>query len=201
MTTVTATEARKQLYKLLDDVSDSHEPVQITGKRGNAVLVGEDDWRAVQEDAVPRVRSGHARVHHRGPGDACGGTRQRASLVSWRLVYTKQAQKDAEKLAAAGLKPKAQALLAILAENPYPTPPPFEKLVGDLSGAYSRRISIQHRLVYQVLDDSQTVKGAPNVDALPVGELRTIPPTRIDPGGRLTCDRISFVAPSPSSCR
>jgi Txe/YoeB family toxin of toxin-antitoxin system len=78
--------------------------------------------------------------------------------VSWRLVYTKQAQKGAAKLAAAGLKPKAQALLAILAENPYQTPPPFEKLVGDLSGAYSRRISIQHRLVYQVLDDAKTVK-------------------------------------------
>jgi Txe/YoeB family toxin of toxin-antitoxin system len=78
--------------------------------------------------------------------------------VSWRLVYTKQAQKDAKKLAAAGLKPKAQALLAILAENPYQTPPPFEKLVGDLAGAYSRRISIQHRLVYQVLDESETVK-------------------------------------------
>jgi toxin YoeB len=78
--------------------------------------------------------------------------------VSWSLVYTKQAQKDAEKLAAAGLKPKAQALLAILAKNPYQTPPTFEKLVGDLSGAYSRRISIQHRLVYQVLDDAKTVK-------------------------------------------
>jgi toxin YoeB len=78
--------------------------------------------------------------------------------VSWRLVYTKQAQKDAEKLAAAGLKPKAQALLAILAENPYQTPPPFEKLVGDLSGACSRRISIQHRLVYEVLNDARTVK-------------------------------------------
>ena len=78
--------------------------------------------------------------------------------MSWRLVYTKQAQKDAERLAAAGLKPKAQALLAILAENPYQTPPPFEKLVGDLSGAYSRRISIQHRLVYQVLDQPKTVK-------------------------------------------
>ena len=73
-------------------------------------------------------------------------------------MYTRQAQKDAEKLAAAGLKPKAQALLTILAENPYQTPPPFEKLVGDLAGAYSRRISIQHRLVYQVLDDTQTVK-------------------------------------------
>jgi Txe/YoeB family toxin of toxin-antitoxin system len=78
--------------------------------------------------------------------------------VSWRLVYTKQAQKDAEKLAAAGLKPKAQSLLAILAKNPCQTPRPFEKLVGDLSGAYSRRISIQHRLVYQVLDDAKTVK-------------------------------------------
>ena len=78
--------------------------------------------------------------------------------MSWSLVYTRQAQKDAEKLAAAGLKPKAQALLAILAENPYQTPPAFEKLVGDLSGAYSRRISLQHRLVYQILDDTKTVK-------------------------------------------
>jgi toxin YoeB len=78
--------------------------------------------------------------------------------VSWSLVYTRQAQKDAEKLAAAGLKPKAEALLAILVENPYQTPPTFEKLVGDLSGAYSRRISLQHRLVYQVLDDAKTVK-------------------------------------------
>jgi toxin YoeB len=78
--------------------------------------------------------------------------------VSWKLVYTKQAQKDAEKLAAAGLKAKAQALLAVLEQNPYQTPPPFEKLVGDLSGAYSRRISIQHRLVYQVLDDAHLVK-------------------------------------------
>jgi len=78
--------------------------------------------------------------------------------VSWKLVFTKQAQKDAEKLAAAGLKPKAQALLAILEQNPYQTPPPFEKLVGDLSGACSRRISIQHRLVYQILDDAKIVK-------------------------------------------
>ena len=78
--------------------------------------------------------------------------------MSWRIVYTKHAQKDAEKLAASGLKAKAQSLLAVLEQNPYQTPPPFEKLVGDLSGAYSRRISIQHRLVYQVLDDANTVK-------------------------------------------
>jgi len=78
--------------------------------------------------------------------------------VTWQLVYTKHAQKDAQKLAAAGLKQKAQELLAIMAANPYRNPPPFEKLVGDLSGACSRRINIQHRLVYQVLVDEHVVK-------------------------------------------
>ena len=78
--------------------------------------------------------------------------------MSWKLLFTKAAQKDAKKLAAAGLKPKAQALLAILGQDPYHSPPPFEKLIGDLSGASSRRISIQHRLVYQVLDEERTVK-------------------------------------------
>ena len=78
--------------------------------------------------------------------------------MSWRLVYTKQAQKDAKKLAASGLKPKAQALLALIEKDPYQTPPPVEKLIGDLAGAYSRRINIQHRVVYQVLDDTKTVK-------------------------------------------
>ena len=76
----------------------------------------------------------------------------------WRLFFTKQAQKDARKLFASGLKPKAEALLAVLAEDPFKTPPPFEKLIGDLAGAYSRRINIQHRLVYQVLADQQSVK-------------------------------------------
>lgn len=78
--------------------------------------------------------------------------------MSWRLVFTRQAQKDAKKLASSGLKPKAQELLAILAQDPFRRPPPFEKLVGDLSGACSRRINIQHRLVYQVLEEEQTVK-------------------------------------------
>ena len=76
----------------------------------------------------------------------------------WRVVFTKQALKDAKKLSAAGLRPKAEKLLDILRENPYQTPPPFEKLIGDLSGAYSRRINIQHRLVYQIIDDKKTVK-------------------------------------------
>ncbi len=78
--------------------------------------------------------------------------------MTWKLVYTKQAQMDAEKLAASGLKPKARKLLALIADDPYRKPPPFEKLVGDLAGAYSRRINIQHRLVYQVLEDERTVK-------------------------------------------
>lgn len=76
----------------------------------------------------------------------------------WRVVFAKQAQKDAKKLSAAGLRHKTEQLIKILRENPYETPPPFEKLVGDLSGAYSRRISIRHRLVYQVLDSEKTIK-------------------------------------------
>ena len=79
-------------------------------------------------------------------------------MVNWTIVYTKQAQRDAKKLARAGLKPRALKLLELLTENPYKTPPPYEKLVGDLTGAYSRRINIQHRLVYQILDDIKTVK-------------------------------------------
>ena len=78
--------------------------------------------------------------------------------MSWCVVFTKQAQKDARHLGPAGLKAKAQRLLAIVADNPFQTPPPYEKLVGDLGGAYSRRINIQHRLVYQVLDAEHTVK-------------------------------------------
>ncbi|MFZ2657635.1 MAG: Txe/YoeB family addiction module toxin [Victivallales bacterium] len=79
-------------------------------------------------------------------------------MVKWQLVFTNQAQKDARKLSLSGLRPKAERLLDILKENPYQNPPPFEKLVGNLSGAYSRRVNIQHRLVYQVLDEIRTVK-------------------------------------------
>lgn len=78
--------------------------------------------------------------------------------MSWEVVFAKHAQKDAPKLAASGLKGKAQELLAILRENPFQNPPPYEKLVGDLSGAYSRRINIQHRLVYEVLPEQKVVK-------------------------------------------
>lgn len=78
--------------------------------------------------------------------------------MTWQIVYTKQANKDAAKIASSGLKDKALALLNVLQANPFQNPPPYEKLVGDLAGAYSRRINIQHRLVYQVLDEQKTVK-------------------------------------------
>jgi Txe/YoeB family toxin of toxin-antitoxin system len=78
--------------------------------------------------------------------------------VSWKIVYAKHAQKDAQKLAASGSKGKAQELLVIIQANPFQNPPPYEKLVGDLSGAYSRRINIQHRLVYEILQEEKMVK-------------------------------------------
>jgi len=78
--------------------------------------------------------------------------------VTWEIVYTKQAQKDAKKLASSGLKDKAKSLLDIIQKDPYQNPLPYEKLVGDLSGAYSRRINIQHRLVYQIYDNEKIVK-------------------------------------------
>ncbi len=78
--------------------------------------------------------------------------------MSWAIVFTKQAQKDATKLASVGLKTKAQGLLDLLARDPFETPPRFEKLVGDLAGAYSRRINLQHRLVYQVIPDQRVIK-------------------------------------------
>ncbi len=79
-------------------------------------------------------------------------------MSEWRVVYTRQAARDAKKVAASGLKPKAEYLLRVLRQDPFQSPPRFEKLVGDLTGAYSRRINVQHRLVYQVLEAERTVK-------------------------------------------
>lgn len=78
--------------------------------------------------------------------------------MSWQIVFTKQAQKDAKKLSASNLRTKAEAIIQILRKNPYQVPPPYEKLVGDLTGAYSRRINIQHRVIYQVLEEENIIK-------------------------------------------
>ena len=85
-------------------------------------------------------------------------TRGYRLVSTWQIVLTRQAEKDAKKLSSAGLKDKALLLLSVLKDNPYQTPPPYEKLIGDLQGYYSRRINIQHRLVYQVLEEKRTVK-------------------------------------------
>lgn len=79
-------------------------------------------------------------------------------MVSWQIVFAKQALKDAKKLSAQGLKVKAQNLLAVIAQDPFSNPPPYEKLIGDLAGAYSRRINIQHRLVYEVFPKEKTIR-------------------------------------------
>ena len=79
-------------------------------------------------------------------------------MTGWQVVFTKQAQKDARRIASAGLRPKAEQLLTLLARNPFEKPPPFEKLLGDLKGAFSRRVNIQHRLIYQVLEEQRIVK-------------------------------------------
>jgi Txe/YoeB family toxin of toxin-antitoxin system len=102
--------------------------------------------------------SGHGRINTQGFENSCRKMFKGPSLVIWRIVYTKQAQKDAKKIAASGLRPRAEQLIKILEKNPYQDSPPFKKLVGDLAGAYSRRINIQHRLVYEILDEIKTVK-------------------------------------------
>jgi toxin YoeB len=111
-----------------------------------------------RRDLISALYSQDARINRPRAQDFRGKVLYGAFLVKWTLVYTKQAQKDAKKIAAAGLRPKAEELLEILEENPFKTPPHFEKLVGDLTGAFSRRINIQHRLVYQVLEDRHIVK-------------------------------------------
>jgi len=84
--------------------------------------------------------------------------RERTRLVKWHVVFTKQAQKDSKKNSSAGLREKTERLIEVVRKNPFQNPPPYEKLVGDLAGAYSRRINIQHRLVYQVLEPERIVK-------------------------------------------
>ena len=159
MRSITTTKARETLYRLVDEVAESSEPVAIVGKRGNAVLVSEDAGGR-SRDALPALGPGDARVDPRRHGRAARRRRRRARLVSarWRVVFTRQAQKDARRIAEAGLRPRTERLLALLARNPQATPPPFEKLVGDLAGACSRRINLQHRHVYQVFAKERVVR-------------------------------------------
>jgi Txe/YoeB family toxin of toxin-antitoxin system len=109
-------------------------------------------------NALFTIDSKDARIDPAGDENTSREMLDGASLVMWAVVFTKQAQKDSKRLAASGLKPKAERLLKLLELNPLQSPPPYEKLVGDLAGAYSRRINIQHRLVYQILKEERIVK-------------------------------------------
>ena len=160
MTSVSVTEARKRLYALIDEVGQSHEPVQINGKRSNAVLLSEGDWRAIQETlhlvSIPGMRESILEGMATAPAEL-------SSEPGWcagPFYSLKQAQKDVRKLASASpvLKLKAQELLELLRVDPLQQPPPCGALVGDLRGVCSRRINIQHRLIFQVLEQERIVK-------------------------------------------
>jgi len=157
MTTLNATEARSKLYSLIDEANENHKPIVIKGKRANAVLLSEDDWNAINETLylVSFRECGNPSSKELRPMS------MNATGISIGDVGTplhKPSQERREILASSGLKGKAQELLEILSQNPFQNPPPYEKPVGDLAGAYSRRINIQHRLVYQVLEPEGIVK-------------------------------------------
>lgn len=127
MAAVSATSARANLYRLIDQVNEESEPLTITGQRGNAVLVGEEDWRAIQETLFLESVPGLAKSIRRARGGDRGRL-DRARLVSgWTLVYSRLTQQDASELASAGLKPKAQHLLDVVAEDPFVAPPRCER--------------------------------------------------------------------------
>lgn len=154
--TITATDARATLYNLLAEVNASHDPVTITGKNGNAVLVSEDDWNAVMETVALHAVPGLVEDINAGRQEPIDTLPPR--LVTCQRACTNPARKDAKKLARSGLQTRAQRLLEVVQENPFSNPPPYEKLVGDLNGCYSRRINLQHRLVYEVLESDGIVR-------------------------------------------
>ncbi len=158
MQTLTVSEARANLYRIIDQAAESHQPIAITGKRANAVLLSAEDWSAIQETlyllGVPGMRESILKGMAT-PIEECG-----KELDWWagKSSTPNRGKKNAKKLAAAGLKDKALRLLEILKIDPFQNPPPFEKLVSDLAGSYSRRINIQHHLIYQVSDSRKQVK-------------------------------------------
>ena len=158
MAIMTATEARKHLYRLIDEVNESHEPLHISGKRCAAVLVSEKDWYCTQEalyilSNVQVRESIFAGLNT--PLDQCVQDGQ-AGMVA--VFYTQTAQQDAQTLKTAGFAEEIEQVLRILRSDPYQTPPQLGKLAGDLHNVYCRRISMQHRLLYEVLPDQRTVK-------------------------------------------
>lgn len=162
MTAISVTKARENIYQLISDVNANCQPITITNNKGrNAVLIGEEDWRAIEETLFLMSIPNMAESIMKGgdtPLDECLSEDE----VEWqvfRIVYEKQAGKDIKNLKSAGLDKKAKELIEIIRMNPFQIPPVYESLVGNLQGYYSRRINIQHRLVYQVYAEPITVDG------------------------------------------
>ena len=162
MKAMNATKARANLFKIMAFVNDNSQPITLTNSKGkNAVLVGEDDWNAIQETIYLNSILGMAESLLRGkntPIEDCISEEDFKWQPMYLIKYDKQAQKDAKNLKAAKLDAKAKELIETLKENPLKKPPPYEELVGNLAGLYSRRINIKHRIVYQIIDEKIIVK-------------------------------------------
>ncbi len=158
MPIMTATEARKNLYRLIDTVNESHDPVHISGKRCTAVLVSERDWHCVQEALHILSQKILRESLLEGVNTPLEDCTQEDSDDPVALFYTEPARRDAKELNHAGFAEEVEQVLSVLRDDPYQMPPPFGKLMGDFHQVCCRRISIQHRLLYEVLDDGKRVK-------------------------------------------
>ena len=160
MTTTTITNFRKNVFSIVQNTVRFNEPVNITTKDGNAVMISEEDYLGIMETlnltSIPGMREKLIEGLNTPLSDTI--PEEEVEWSVYKIVYTKTAVKDIPKLKTVRLDNKARALIEVLRENPYQTPPSYEKLVGDLLGLYSRRINHQHRLVYQVLEEENTVK-------------------------------------------
>ena len=153
MSAINITNARKELYNLVENVNLYSEPTLIVSKKGNAVLVSESDWNAIQETVYLNSIPGMVESIRTGLETSiedCVPEEDVECKRMYKIVYTKQAVKDIKNLKSVHLDEKAKILIDVIRENPFQNPPPFEALMGNLQGAYSRRINIQHRLVYEV---------------------------------------------------
>ena len=158
MTNINITNFRKDIYELLEQTIKFNEPINITTKNGNAVVISEEDYNGLMETFIKCTRNERKTYKGKRNKNRRLCCRRRGGMVVYKIVYTKDSIKDIEKLKGANLNKKVLALIEIIKNNPFQTPPPYEKLVGDLQGLYSRRINIKHRLVYQILENVQTVK-------------------------------------------
>ncbi|MDF2675710.1 MAG: hypothetical protein K0R09_3983 [Clostridiales bacterium] len=151
MKTVPVSNARQDIFNIIEQTIVNSEPIQITSKKGDVVMISLEDWSAIQETLyllqIPGMRE-----------SILEGSKESIDECKSLIVLTKQAQKDAQKLEACGLENKAKDLLKIIKETPYQNPPAYEKLKGDLKGFYSRRINIQHRIIYEVYENEKTIK-------------------------------------------